>query len=395
MQASQARIRGSESVSESMMQRIRIPHFLDVATYVSVAAMSVLGISGLSSLRLRLLALGLVLIFGLLYHFVFRSGRYERSPNLYFGFQAVTLGLLFLLGSDNSDAFNFLFVILAVHIAAVSTPRVAAVWIAACFIVLSLIMLATRGADGVYAVLFYSVTFIVGGFFGYTIQQAESARDRNQQLVEELQAAQQRLREAAVIEERNRLARELHDSVKQQVFAIVMQLGAARTLLNEETEAYGPVDEAERLARQAGAELTTLIRELRPPDLERKTLAEALHEYINAWSRQNGIGANFKTDGVSSIPLAGDETLFRVTQEALANVARHSQAHYVTVKLAHRDDNIMLIVEDDGTGFDPGRVEEGIGLNSMRERLSAIGGQLDISSHEARGTTVAAKLRRS
>ena len=395
MQASQARIRGSESVSESMMQRIRIPHFLDVATYVSVAAMSVLGISGLSSLRLRLLALGLVLIFGLLYHFVFRSGRYERSPNLYFGFQAVTLGLLFLLGSDNSDAFNFLFVILAVHIAAVSTPRVAAVWIAACFIVLSLIMLATRGADGVYAVLFYSVTFIVGGFFGYTIQQAESARDRNQQLVEELQAAQQRLREAAVIEERNRLARELHDSVKQQVFAIVMQLGAARTLLNGETEAYGPVDEAERLARQAGAELTTLIRELRPPDLERKTLAEALHEYINTWSRQNGIGAKFKTDGVSSIPLAGDETLFRVTQEALANVARHSQAHYVTVKLAHRDDNIMLIVEDDGTGFDPGRVEEGIGLNSMRERLSAIGGQLDISSHEARGTTVAAKLRRS
>src|SRR5215211_5083879 len=107
VQASQARIRGSESVSDSMMQRIHIPHFLDVATYVSVAAMSVLGISGLSSLPLRLLALGLVLIFGLLYHFVFRSGRYERSPNLYLGVQAVTLGLLFLVGSDNSDAFQF------------------------------------------------------------------------------------------------------------------------------------------------------------------------------------------------------------------------------------------------------------------------------------------------
>src|SRR5215212_5525098 len=98
-----------------------------------------------------------------------------------------------------------------------------------------------------------------------------------------------------------------------------MQLGAARTLLTEETEAQGPVVEAERLARQAGAELTTLIRELRPPDLESKTLAEALQEYVSAWSRQNGIGADFKTDGFFSIPLAGDETLFRVTQEALAN----------------------------------------------------------------------------
>jgi signal transduction histidine kinase len=377
------------------VDRIRVPQFLDAATYVSVAAMSLLGISGLPGLRSKLLALGLVLIFGGLYHFVFRSGRYQQSPNLYFAAQVLTLGLLFMLGSDNSDAFNFLFLMLSIHIAFVSTPRVAALWIALCYSMVNLITLVMRGTSGFYAVLFYAVTFFVCGFFGYTIQQVERARVRNQQLVDELQAAQQRLRELAVIEERNRLARDLHDSVKQQVFAVSMQLGAARALLEEQNRAYGPVTEAERLAKQAGAELTTLIRELRPPNLESQTLPAALQDYVTAWSRQNGIMAEVKADGVSAIPLLSDETLFRVAQEALANVARHSQARHVTVELADQGEEIVLTVEDDGRGFDLRQVEKGIGLDSMRERLEALGGRLDLSSRMSGGTKVMATLRRS
>jgi NarL family two-component system sensor histidine kinase LiaS len=197
-----------------------------------------------------------------------------------------------------------------------------------------------------------------------------------------------------VVEERNRLARDLHDSVKQQVFAISMQLGAARALLNDGHQAYGPVTEAERLAKQAGAELTTLIRELRPPGLESKSLAGALQDYVAEWSRQNGIAADLKVDA-SSIALPEAETLFRVTQEALANVARHSQAGKVTVELAREDNEIILTVEDDGAGFDMGRVEKGVGLDSMRERLEAIGGQLEISSQRSGGTRVMARVRRS
>lgn len=379
----------------NLVDRIRIPHFLDIATYVSLAAMSLLGISGLPSLRSQLLALGLVLIFGFLYRFVFQSGRYEQNRSLYFGVQVVILGLLFLLGSNNSDAFNFLFLILCIHIAVVSTAKVAALWIALCFGIVSLITLATRGADGLYAVVFYSVTFVVCGFFGYTIQQVERARDNNQRLVEELQATQRKLQELAVVEERNRLARDLHDSVKQQVYAISMQLGAARALLGEGNQAYGPVIEAERLARQAGAELTALIRELRPAGLESKALAEALQEYVTAWARQNGIVVDLKVNSASSVPLPGDETLFRVAQEALANVARHSKAHHVAVELTNKDDEIVLIVEDDGVGFDMRRVEKGVGLDSMRERLEAIGGQLSISSDNLRGARVMATVRRS
>jgi NarL family two-component system sensor histidine kinase LiaS len=199
----------------------------------------------------------------------------------------------------------------------------------------------------------------------------------------------------AVVEERNRLARDLHDSVKQQVYAISMQLGAARALLGKGNQAYGPVIEAERLARQAGAELTALIRELRPAGLESKALAEALQEYVTAWARQNGIVVDLKVNSASSVPLPGDETLFRVAQEALANVARHSKAHHVAVELTNRNDEIVLIVEDDGVGFDMRRVEKGVGLDSMRERLEAIGGQLSISSDNLRGARVMATVRRS
>jgi signal transduction histidine kinase len=376
-------------------QRIPVPSFLDVATYVSMAAMSLLGISGLPSLSSQLMALGLVLSFGLLYHFVFRSKRYQRTPGVYFGAQILILCLLFLLRSDNEDAFNFLFLILTIHIAVVSPARMAILWIAVGFGMLSLLILATVGLGGLYAILFYSVTFVVCGFFGSTIQEVERERDHNQRLVEELQSAQQKLRELAVIEERNRLARDLHDSVKQQVFAVSMQLGAARALLDEENQAYGPVAEAERLARQAGVELTTLIRELRPPNLEKKTLAEALQEYVIDWSRQNGIAADLKIDNVSSLPLPGDETLFRVTQEALANVARHSNARHVTVELADQDDEIILRIEDDGVGFDLSQVEKGVGLDSMRERLETVGGHLNVSSGTSSGARIVAAVRRS
>jgi len=172
-------------------------------------------------------------------------------------------------------------------------------------------------------------------------------------------------------------------------------LGAARALLNEEDQAYSPVIEAERLARQAGAELTTLIRELRPANLESKPFSEALQEYVTAWSRQNGIIADLRVDGVLSIPSPGDEILFRVTQEALANVARHSQARNVIVELTNKDKEIILRVEDDGVGFEVGSVEKGVGLDSMRERLEAVGGHLSIHSQKPGGTRVMAAVRRS
>ena len=380
-----------------MSNRVRDhgPEFLDLATYVSMAAMSLLGISGLPTLPLQLIALGLILLFGFLYYSVFQSGRYKQNPPLYFGAQVFLLSLLFLLGSKNSDAFNFLFIILCVHIAVVSEARRAALWIALCFGIESLIILARRGTEGLYAIVFYSIAFVVSGFFGYTIRQVEQARDRNQRLVEELQVTQQKLQELAIVDERNRLARDLHDSVKQQVFAISMQLGAERTLLKEGNPAYAPVAEAEQLAKQAGAELTTLIRELRPPELERKTLAAALRDFATEWARQNNVAAELHVDNDLTLDRNVEQTLFRVVQEAFANVARHSQATGVIVELIENDGEIVLCITDDGAGFDTQHSQTGVGLHSMQERLSQLGGTLQVVSQKDAGTQITARLRRA
>ena len=373
--------------------RMRVPHFLDIATYVSMAAMSLLGISGLPSLRSQLLALGLVILCGFLYRYAFQSGRYERHSSLYFGAQVLILGLWFLLGSNNSDAFNFLFLILCIHIAVVSIAKVAMLWIALCFGIVSLITLATRGMEGLYAVVFYAITFIVSGFFGYTIQQVERGRDHNQRLVEELQSTQRKLQELAVVEERNRLARDLHDSVKQQVFAISMQLSAARASLHEDDRAYSSVAQAEKLAQQAGAELTTLIHQLRPQVLEQKSLTEAIKVHVNDWMHQSNIETEMNI-GEASVSPDSEQALFRVLQEALANVARHSQADKVWVTLKSDTDHVALTIEDNGIGYDTQQITKGVGLDSMKERLAAVNGTLEISSVPSGGTCVTAIARR-
>ena len=373
--------------------RVRIPLLLDVATYISITAMSLLGISGLSALNLQLTALGLCLLFGLLYRFYFRTESFYRNPNLYFGLQAFVLALTFVLGSSSTDAFNFLFLLLAIHTTVVLPGKAATTWVVAYYVIVSCVLLLTRGLDGVYAVLFYLIAYVLCSFFGHTLQQAEVARDRNQKLLDELQTAQQKLQELAVIEERNRLARDLHDSVKQQVFAISMQLSAARTSMSETDKAYQSVTEAERLAQQAGAELTTLIRELRPPGLERKSLPDAIRVHVEDWARQNQIEAEMNIDENVSVDLQAEQALFRVLQEALANVARHSNASKVLIVLRYEEEQVALVIEDNGAGFDPKKIVKGVGLDSMQERLAAMNGKLEVISQNVKGTRITATVR--
>lgn len=199
--------------------------------------------------------------------------------------------------------------------------------------------------------------------------------------------------ELAAMEERNRLARDLHDSVKQQVFAAAMQVGAARSLLDSDpTRARNHMTEAEQLARQAQTELTGLIRELRPAALAGRGLTGALREYMDRWSRQNGFPVEFLIQGERPVSLPVEQVLFRIAQEALANVARHSQATRCAVHLAWEENCISLAVSDNGQGFDPAAVSgRGVGLQSMRERAEAVQGTLSVKSTPT-GTRLSATI---
>jgi signal transduction histidine kinase len=199
--------------------------------------------------------------------------------------------------------------------------------------------------------------------------------------------------ELAAIEERNRLARDLHDSIKQNIFATALLVGAARTHLPPDTlPAQTYLAEAEALAEQTRQELTALIRALRPARLADKGLAVVLREYAEDWSRRMGIAVAMQVQGERVIALDVEEALFRVAQEALANIAHHSGATHATIHLAWDGAQVRLTIADDGAGFDVAHANgRGVGLASMRERVAAHNGSLHIAG-AAGATTVEAVI---
>jgi NarL family two-component system sensor histidine kinase LiaS len=231
------------------------------------------------------------------------------------------------------------------------------------------------------------------------------ARQLNR-MAEQLQNLLEARQVLATLEERNRLARDLHDSVKQQIFAVSMQIGATKVLLKRDIDAAeGRLNEAERLVHQAQQELTSLIRELRPVALEGKGLVAALRELATEWTQQTNIVANLRVEGEGAqethststqvLPLTVEEALFRVAQEALANVARHSKATLVQMILTTTADTVTLSIADNGQGFDTTRQGHlGVGLLSMQERMKALGGDVQVESTPGKGTRVVARCNR-
>jgi NarL family two-component system sensor histidine kinase LiaS len=196
--------------------------------------------------------------------------------------------------------------------------------------------------------------------------------------------------ELATLEARNRFARDLHDSVKQQVFATSLQVAAARALIEQDTEAAAShLAQADELVRGVQKELNVLIHEMRPAALEGKGLAAALRDYAADWARRSEIPVEVHVRGERETPLEAEQALFRVAQEALANVAKHSGAQNAEVDLLYDAESLTLRVSDDGGGFDPAKVPgEGFGLQSMHERLARLGGRVDIVSAPGGGTQV-------
>jgi signal transduction histidine kinase len=201
--------------------------------------------------------------------------------------------------------------------------------------------------------------------------------------------------EAAVQEERNRLSRDLHDSIKQQLFTINVSTAAAQELWDTDPErAKAALVDVRRSAREAMVEMQALLHQLQPKALAAAGLVEALREQCEALGYRTGAGVSLELG--ESIPddrlLPGaQETLLRIAQEALANVARHARARTVRVWLGRAGDSALLRIEDDGQGFDPAAATSGMGLRNLRERAQSLSGTLEIQSAAGSGTTICAR----
>ncbi len=209
--------------------------------------------------------------------------------------------------------------------------------------------------------------------------------NRMAQHIEKLFGAQQQL---ASLEERQRVARDLHDSVKQQAFALTLLIGAAQShLLDNLPAAQTQLQKAGELSDQIRQELTAILQQLRPVALTEQNLQTALRAYLAQWSQQTGTVCEYQATSPSAgteaaaLHPAIEEALFRVLQEALGNVARHSQASRVQVQFAQEPDQVCLRITDNGKGFALEQAtDNGHGLANMRERVEEYGGTFHISS---------------
>jgi two-component system, NarL family, sensor histidine kinase LiaS len=218
------------------------------------------------------------------------------------------------------------------------------------------------------------------------------AKDLNS-MAEQLENLLDRRQELSILEERNRLARDLHDSVKQQTFAASAQLGAARAHYENNPEvALTHFKEGELLIGKVRQELTDLIQELRPIEMKGKGLIPAVEEFTMGWCRRNDIEIHINVRGERQLPLGVEKSLFRIIQEALANISWHSKAKNVDILFNYQDDFLLLTIKDDGQGFDPDEIRgNGLGLKSMSERTVLIGGELRIDSEPNKGTRIRLK----
>jgi two-component system, chemotaxis family, CheB/CheR fusion protein len=199
-------------------------------------------------------------------------------------------------------------------------------------------------------------------------------------------------------DERRRIARDLHDHLGQQVAGLSLSMQALETLVHERDDLRKRVQDAQAVIGKLDRDLDFFTWELRPPVLDDLGVPIALEHFVREWSRNFGIRSEFHTRGFEKARLTREieTSLYRIAQEALNNIYKHAQAERVAVLLERRGQEVVLVIEDDGRGFDRSRAttntETAIGLIGMDERASLVGGTLEIETEVGRGTTVFVRI---
>jgi signal transduction histidine kinase len=202
--------------------------------------------------------------------------------------------------------------------------------------------------------------------------------------------AQAQLRETAAQDERNRLARDLHDTIKQQLFGISMAAATAQTVAQRDpAAALAHVAQVATLAEQAQSEMNALLTQLKPHPLATVGLLQAIRDQLEALHFRSEVQVELRGDVLpdeAQLPAGAQEAIFRIVQEALSNIARHARAKQVRLAFEYDAAALRVTIHDDGQGFDPTTSPAGMGLNNMRLRAHELGGDLRIHSGRSEGT---------
>lgn len=315
---------------------------------------------------------------------------------------AIALTLLLFVGWF--DFFSLLFIPPCAQSIILFPRRTAYLWIGGICLVMEFALLAHFPfSESIGYLIIYPAAIFLITSFTLVARQAEEAQRRSEELLADLQVANRKLQnyaaqvqELAAANERNRLARELHDSVTQIIFGLTLTAQAARILLERDpSRVAGQLDHMQVLAQSALAEMRALIQQLHPRSIAEEGLAAALRRLVAEHQVNDGLTVDLVLHGETHLPAQVEEALYRVTQEALNNIVKHARTDQAMVTLDIAPERVVMTVADSGLGFDPANVPASpghLGLTSMAERIQALGGAFVITSKRGNGTCLRVEL---
>jgi signal transduction histidine kinase len=338
---------------KSAMIQVRNLRLLNLTVFLIVMIMIIISYISMPNGQTKAAAIALCAAFGLVRGFGFGKADTSGRLAIYFITQVIII-LTLLRVSSPRDIFNFFFYILTLEAVLVLPIRPAIAWVTGFYLLNSLNALWNQGIGGIIGMLFYAAAFMLTAIFGYTLRQAEIARNKNEELLEELNTTQLQLQNMAVNEERTRMAREMHDSLGHRLTVSIVQLEGAQRLIPTEPERAARMIGAMRdEMKEALAELRRTVTALRVPIADDASLDIALSTLTQTFQQNTGIPTHFSVSlGFPELPATHRLALYRAAQEALTNIQRHAMAEHAWLELNADDQNITLVMQDDGKGID-------------------------------------------
>ncbi len=318
---------------------------------------------------------------------------------------AVQTGIVVILSllPPRFDFFSTLFVTLALQAVHVFSGKIAFRWIGAFAVVGAVLLLYGQGwSRGLPLVVSNTVAVFLVSAFVVLVRRTEAAHQESQRLLAELQKTHRQLQiytaqaeQLAVVKDRNRLARDLHDSVSQTIFSMRLTTDAVRILQQRDPTQVSPqLDKLQELAQSALEKMRTLIHELRPSVVAEHGLVPALRHHITLMERQHGLKVALDVSGEPHLSEEEAEQLYHVAEEALNNVLKHGQTDKATLTMRSEQNRMFLQVADNGKGFTQKDIDKdnNVGLSGMRERVESVGGSLVIDSSPREGTCITVEI---
>ena len=326
----------------------------------------------------------------------FISNRWVSYFPIYLAGQTL-LVLVLLTTADSPDYFAALFNILSMQVMQRLNPRVGVLWIGFCALAMALLLAPAYGSQVIALTLIYTAGNTIFGAYALATRRAQAARDQNLAFIHQLQEANRRaqdysiqLEQLAVERERNRMARDLHDSVTQAVFSMTLTTQSALMLLDRDPDRVGAqLERLSQMVKSALSEMQLLVSELHPVTVSEGGLVSALRQHLATARYPESLSVSLQVEGDGSLEFAEEQNLYRILQESLNNIVKHAQASQAHIQL-HLTEPFWIQVEDRGRGFDlqQGLTDGGVGLAAMCERATEIGWDLQVTTSPGAGTRI-------